>query len=512
MKTFNISYSPDTNVEILTTTLSTHGTVVYTLQSLNVIGLEVSDEVESSTIETISGVVFVEVDEGITVTPHSSWHLLRLVSPTLPMRPTYNPVNYGDGCVVYLMDSGIDVSVDEFSESTVVHLYSHNGFYTDIVGHGTSMASLINGKTVGVAKNAIVKNVKIPLESTTVGELLKAFDAVLADHLQTPGVKVVNCSWTVPKSMLLDTKITELQNAGLVVVAAAGNTGIDADTLSPVGLDTVLGVAASDAYDRVVSWVPGGVGISNWGSEVDITAPGINVLVANRFNTYETISGTSVAAAIVSGVVSQYIVDNPTLSAQQIQTLVLNNASEDMLFRNETIYNTTPNRLIKTLYLGNRLIWNTPVGTLFPVQRNTTSTLTFSAINSISNAEYIDATVYDGESKTVPGINFFHKAFAWITSSYSDGVLTLTIAPDEAVEVGKYTITITSVDANNNEYYSRYIIGVYAVSELELETIEVEKYLTLDETGDTVIRVTAAYCYYDGDCGKGSYCCGGYCC
>jgi len=504
MKTFNISYSPDTNVEILTTTLSTHGTVVYTLQSLNVIGLEVSDEVESSTIEAISGVVFVEVDEGITVTPHSSWHLLRLVSPTLPMRQTYNPVNYGDGCVVYLMDSGIDVSVDEFSESTVVHLYSHDGFYTDIVGHGTSMASLINGKTVGVAKNAIVKNVKIPLESTTVGELLKAFDAVLADHLQTPGIKVVNCSWTVPKSRLLDTKITELQNAGLVVVAAAGNTGIDADTLSPVGLDTVLGVAASDAYDRVVSWVPGGVGISNWGSEVDITAPGINVLVANRFNTYETISGTSVAAAIVSGVVSQYIVDNPTLSAQQIQTLVLNNASEDMLFRNETIYNTTPNRLIKTLYLGNRLIWNTPVGTLFPVQRNTTSTLTFSAINSISNAEYIDATTYEDP-------NIFYKAFPWITASYVDGTLTVSVSPDETVEVGKYRLQITSTDNNNNKYYSHYVIGVYETAATELDEIESEQYLTLDENENTVLLVTLA-CYYNGDCGKGGFCCGGFCC
>jgi len=503
MKTFNISYSPDTNVEILTTTLSTHGTVVYTLQSLNVIGLEVSDEVESSTIEAISGVIFVEVDDGITVTPHSSWHLLRLVSPTLPMRQTYNPVNYGDGCIVYLMDSGIDAGMDEFSESTIVHLYSHNGFYTDMVGHGTSMASLINGKTVGVAKNAIVKNVKIPLESTTVGELLKAFDAVLADHLQTPGVKVVNCSWTVPKSRLLDNKIIELQNAGLVVVAAAGNTGIDADTLSPVGLDTVLGVAASDAYDRVVSWVPGGVGISNWGSEVDITAPGINVSVANRYNQYETISGTSVAAAIVSGVVSQYIVDNPTLSAQQIQELVINSASEDMLFRNETIYKTTPNRLIKTLYLGNRLIWDTPVNTLFPVQRNTTSTLTFNAINTISNAEYVDATINNDPV-------LFCKAFPWITSSYVDGTITLTVSPDETVEVGKYSIQITSTDNNGNKYYSSYLLGVYETSQEELNEIEIEQYLSVDENENTVLLVTLA-CYYNADCGKGGFCAGGFC-
>lgn len=515
MKTFNISYASDTNVEVLTTTLSNHGTVVYTLQSLNVIGLEVSDDVEISTIQSIIGVTLVELDSGITVTPHS-WHLLRIVSPTLPMRQIYNPTNYGDNCIVYLMDSGVDASHDEFSESTIVNLYSYNGFYTDMRGHGTSMASLINGKTVGVAKNAIVKNVKIPLESTTIGQLLMAFNAVLADHQTIEGVKVVNCSWSIPKSELLDNKITELQNAGLVVVAAAGNQGVAADTLSPVGLDTVLGVGASDAYDRVVSWVPGGIGISNWGPEVDITAPGINVSVANYTGGYTSTSGTSVSAAIVSGIVTQYIKTNPTLTAQQIQNLIVDSASEDMLFRNETVYRTTPNKLVKTLYLGPKIIWDKTVNTMFPTQKNITTTVTFNVLpevlNSITTAEYIDADVYDGEGKTDPTINFFHKAFSWITASYSSGILTLTVTPTTEVPTGKYSIVITSTDTNNNKYYSRYSVGVYDTSETELDTVEVEKYLTVDENENTVLQVTLSVCYYHNDCGKGAFCCGGFCC
>jgi hypothetical protein len=49
------------------------------------------------------------------------------------------------------------------------------------------------------------------------------------------------------------------------------------------------------------------------------------------------------------------------------------------------------------------------------------------------------------------------------------------------------------------------------VSEFELETIEVERYLTTGETGDTLAIVTAA-CVYNNDCGKGGFCCGGFCC
>jgi subtilisin family serine protease len=509
MKIFNVSYTAEADVVSLSSALSELGTIQLTLEKVRVISLLVSDETTAASIEAISGVAFVELDEGTIVVSQSDWHLRRLVSPTLPSKATYSPSNFGENSIVYLMDSGIDSSHTEFTGSSIVNLYSYDNDFSDTLGHGTIMASLINGQTIGVAKNATVKNVKIPFGSVTIAQLLTAFDTVLSDHLLTSTVKVVNCSWTIPKSQLLDNKILELQNEGLVVVAAAGNSGIAADTLSPVGLNTVIGVAASDAYDRVIPW--GIETSSNWGPDVDVTAPGINVTIANISGGYSNGSGTSIAAAIVSGVVTQYITDDPSLTAQQIQNLVIDSAMEDMLFRNEEIYGTTPNKLIKSPYLSSRIIWDKTVGTMFPVQRNQTTVLTFTTSASLSNAVYADATVYDGESKNIPDINFFYKAFSWITSSYSNGVLTLTITPDETIEVGKYAINITSVDSNNNEYYSKYTIGVYDVSEFELETIEVERYLTTGETGDTLAIVTAA-CVYNNDCGKGGFCCGGFCC
>jgi len=505
MKTFNISYSSDANVEVLTTTLSTYGTVIYTLQNVRVIGLEVADEVEMSAIQSIVNVVLVELDGGTTITSQTSWHLLRLVSPTLPMKQTYSPLNNGDDCIIYLMDSGITTTHEEFTGSTIVNLYSYDGVYTDSLGHGTTMACLINGQTVGVSKKSIIKNVKIPFGSASLGQLLTAFDAILADHNTTAGVKVVNCSWTIPKSQLLDGKILELQAAGLVVVAAAGNAGVEADTLSPVGLDTVIGVAASDAYDRVISW---GSGLSsNWGPEVDLTAPGVDVPIINLNGGYTTGSGTSIAAAIVSGVVAQYIKNNNSLTAQQIQNLVIDSAAEDMLFRNESIYGTTPNRLIKALYIDMHKIWDKQSFTMFPVQRGATSTLTFNTTLPLASANYSDCVLINDRT----GAETSFKKYPWANSSYSDGVLTLTVEPTEEISVGKYTVQLTSIDNNNVTYYTRYSLGVYENSPTELDAVELEQYLTTDENNVDYLTIVTAACYYDADCGKGAFCQGGFC-
>lgn len=500
MKTFNIAYSSDISAITLLETLSTHGTVLYHLEGVHVVGLEVEDDFSAETLESIEGVILVELDAETTVTSHAEWHQFRLVTDALPMKQKYNPITEGTNSVVYLMDSGVDDTHPEFNGSDIQHLYSFNGDSSDVAGHGTLVASVINGQTVGVSKNAVIKSVKIPFGSATTGQLLTAFNAVLEDHLVTSNVvKVVNCSWSVPKSALLDSKVTELQNAGLVVVAAAGNTGVAADTLSPVGLNTVIGVGASDAYDRVVSWAMGLS--SNYGPEVDITAPGIDVTVASISGGYVTSSGTSISAGIVSGVLTQYIEQNPGRDAETLKDMLLEYAAEDMLFRNETIYGTTPNRLVKAVYISSPKIWNHNIFTMFPVNKQETTTLSFTTTTPLATAEYADCQIQS---------NFFKK-LPWVSGSFADGVLTLIVEPTEDVVVGKYTIQITSTDARDEKYFTQYVLGVYENDPAELESVELEKYLTVDVDNNTILRVTPAVCYYNADCGKNQVCFGGSC-
>lgn len=329
MALYNLVYTGD--AAALQTELEAAGITVNAIyESLNVMNVTTSDSVDFS---QFSQITLTEEDTSVTATL-GAWQRNRVNSTDLPMRTVYTPKNEGAGVVVYVLDSGIDTTHPELQGRTILNLHSYDETFDDTIGHGTAITSLIVGGQLGAARDAIIKNVKIQSGiAIPVSQLLAAFNAVKADHLETPDdVKVVNCSWHVAKSQILDTKIRELQLSGLVVVASAGNTVEAADNFSPVGLDTVIGVAASDAYDRVIGWGPG-TG-SNWGPEVDITAPGIDVEIAALDGTITSGSGTSYAAAITSALVCQYIHNSPGQTASQIQNNFFSAGLADRLFHN----------------------------------------------------------------------------------------------------------------------------------------------------------------------------------
>ena len=209
MPLFNVAYDKTTNIDELLSNLSLqNANVVKHLQNIRLLTVECST---AEHISAIPGVVAVDADGDITPNVATDiWHKLRVCSASLPMRETYITKNLGDAVVVYLVDSGITIS-EELNEATIENLYSFSDTYTDDINHGTALAALIAGKTLGVSPNCIVKNVKIAMNtSMPVSELLTAFDAILADH--TTGVSVVNCSWVVAKNQILDLKIQELQD------------------------------------------------------------------------------------------------------------------------------------------------------------------------------------------------------------------------------------------------------------------------------------------------------------
>lgn len=497
MTTFNLTYSAETNKASLLALLATKGTVVFSLDSLRVVSIETAETKE--TLEALEGVVLAEEDIAVTIAPHTAtWHLQRLVTEALPLKTGYTTRNLGENVVVYLMDSGVDSTHSELSEATIINLHSYNSDFSDTAGHGTSLASLINGKTVGVSSGAIVKSVKIPFGSSTLGVLLTAFDAVLADHSASADVKVVNCSWTIPKSQLLDGKITELQSAGLVVVAAAGNSGVAADTLSPVGLNSVIGVAASDAFDRVIAWASGSS--SNWGPEVDVTAPGVEVMTADITGGLSEKSGTSVAAAVVSGAICQYIKQNSESTASQIQTLFLNSTNDDMLFRNETIYRTTPNKIARAVVYDTRnLMVGVPQNTMFPVERGILTTIDITALYPAMTVSHVDYTTP----------NMVYKALPWVTVTSEGGVAHVSVTPPGNINAGKYIARLTFTE-DGKTFRGQIVMGVFIDSDSELDPIKDEKYLSVDESNN-LIYIVAAFCSDDGDCPKASYCCNNTC-
>jgi subtilisin family serine protease len=323
-----------------------------------------------------------------------------------------------------------------------------------------------------------------------------ALDAIASDQ-DRPPVSVISCSWSVPKSFLLDAKITELQSIGCVVVAAAGNSGISADGLSPVGLNTVIGVGASDAYDRVISWGAGAG--SNWGPDVDITAPGIEVFVADmETGEYVESSGTSIATAITAGAVCQFINRSPSLTAAGIQALVLNSAVHNILFRDEDIYGTTPNRLLQASNITHADLWSSELQPTVFVQKGQTVVYPVRINEPLITAAYIpigDIVLYD-----------------WIYTTNVTNGLDVEFTPPNTLATGFYMLPVSGFDINDILVGFHWIkVGVYDTDESELDDETIELYTVRDEN-NTETTITFQNCCINGiPCPKDRLCCNGTC-
>lgn len=430
------------------------------------------------------------VEEELTVTATSQaatpWQQLRIATDTLPLKKDNHAIYKGFGSTVYLVDEGIDLTHPDLKGADIIDLWSYNGVFNPGI-HGTTLATLIVGDTLGIAPHATVKSVVIPTgNAVPVTTILSALDEILDDHSKTPNnIKVVNCSWLINKSQILDQEIQKLESGGLVVVAAAGNSKQDSNLFSPVGLDSVLGVGASDVFDRVIDWAAGNG--SNWGPDVDITAPGINVVTMAMDGTATTESGTSVAAAITSGILCHFIERYPTMSAADIQNNLVAFGLQNVLFRDETIYGTTPNVLTRTFTPANIAtdVWG--VGRLeqIIVQRGTSATLTVTPSAPITEAGLKDFTFPNGHAYFVP---------KW--ASFANNTVTVTPPADQAV--GRYPIIITGSDGKGNAFTCVITACVYDKNASEVNTAAPEAYY-VTQTGDTV-SLRLQFCVTDADC------------
>ena len=487
MKTYNVGFSGDSSPVF-------HALLEFA-ESLQILeGVKVAHITTNASEEqllAIQGVSFVEEDLLIPLV--AEWHLQRVSTQFLPLPSSPKRTNEGVGSTVYLIDSKVEIT-PELSDANITVLYDHPSAIID--GHGTAMASLIVGRTVGVAPKAKLMTIGIPLNGLiTVSDILSAFDAILNDT-NRPAVSVVNCSWSIPKSQLLDNKIMELQSAGVVVVAAAGNSGVAADLVSPAGLNSVIGVGASDAFDRVIPW---DTGSSNWGPEVDLFAPGIDITIPIGIGNVVS-SGTSLSAAIVSGVVAQAISKYPQRSAAAIQSSVIENTVEDTLFWDFSVYGSTPNRLIQNFRLMQDDLWRLPSSPSgrFSVRSGEGLTLDLSFSDPIVSAEY--GIVNEIRPPIYP--------YSWVTTeTLSSGNIRVVIAPSEEVEPGKYIAIIRGLNSNNELISAVWLrIWVYQTEENEIDPLAEERYLVYNTDTDSV-NLTAHFTCCGTGCAKGSICC-----
>lgn len=192
--------------------------------------------------------------------------------------------------------------------------------------HGTHVAgtvgAIINNITgiAGVAPNVRLMPVKIGYDNPWATSVANSYDGVFYASLM--GAKIINCSWgTSNKSSAEQDVIKSVNKIGTLVVCAAGNNGSD-EAFYPAAYFGSMSVAASNSTDGIANF-------SNYNGTVDVSAPGVDILATIPGNSYETMSGTSMASPVTSAVAAMAAMKHPELTPVQLKEFI--KASGDII-------------------------------------------------------------------------------------------------------------------------------------------------------------------------------------
>ncbi len=244
--------------------------------------------------------------------------------------PEVWPTTIGDpGLVVAVLDSGVDIDHPDLAGVSVVAPRNEIWNNTDIAddnGHGTHVAGTIFARTdngtgiAGIAPGASLMPIKV-LDETGSGFFSDVLDGM--DWARTHGADVVNLSLggilEPAQVALIQPTFTAARAAGLLVVAASGNSG-SAIMEYPAGLNGVVSVSAVDQSDLQAEF-------STFNRGVDISAPGVDIL-STTAGDYEEESGTSMASPHVAGVAALIWSARPSLSVAELEAVLRASAAD----------------------------------------------------------------------------------------------------------------------------------------------------------------------------------------
>jgi len=232
----------------------------------------------------------------------ATWGLDRIDQRDLPLDERYNVVGDGTGITVYVIDTGIRITHNEFGGRAIwgTNTFGDN-IDTDCDGHGTHVAGTVGASTYGVAKNVELIAVKV-FDCEGNGSSRTVIDGIewAENHAQSNGkIGVVNMSLGGGTSSALDLAVRNLDATGLVPVVAAGNENQDACNTSPAREPLALTVGSTTRNDERSSF-------SNFGTCLDIFGPGSSITSAGIESDTDlaVLSGTSMATPHVAGAVA----------------------------------------------------------------------------------------------------------------------------------------------------------------------------------------------------------------
>lgn len=370
----------------------------------------------------------------------SQWYLPQVSAPA-----AWDLTTGSASVPIALIDSGVDPTHPDLASRIAPgwSFLTGTANTADVEGHGTATAGMLavtdnSGGISGVNwKSPIVP--LVVLDSTGYASYYNIANAITyaADH----GIRVISISIAGSSaSSTLQSAIDYAWNHGSIVIAAAGNSSTSAPYY-PAACNHVVAVSATDSADALASF-------SNYGSYIDIAAPGTMINTTTNGGGYGYWQGTSFSAPIVAAVTGLILSAQPTMTNTDVVNTLLQNTDDIgapgfdnqfgwgrvnaykavMAARLTGVADTTP----PTVTMSNPVTGSTIAGGIY-IQGTASDNIGVTKIEF-----YVDGLL----SGTVTSSPY---SFYWNSGSVPNAIHTLkALAYDAAGNTGSYTVSVTT--------------------------------------------------------------------
>lgn len=240
--------------------------------------------------------------------------------------------------IVAVCDTGIDASHPDLSANLKLPGYNTvdgTSNTADINSHGTATAGCVGAVgNNGTGVSGVAWNIKIlPVRVTNDPSGAFTYYSDMAEAITwsaDQGAKVVTMSYMAWTSSTVDAGAQYLRNKGGLYFASAGNSSADLSSSYSDFTSTIV-VGATDSFDFKASW-------SNYGTPIDLVAPGVGIYTTALGGGYRSESGTSFSAPIAAGVAALIYSINPSFTPTQVENFIFSTCADLGTAGDDSVY------------------------------------------------------------------------------------------------------------------------------------------------------------------------------